>query len=180
MQARAARNSMRRQACCLVGTEREHGAAAVEFALIVIPLLLVVFAIVNFGLIFSAQLVLNNAARDASRYGVVQGLNNASLDCQTIANYARTIGTPPGAAPVDVHVAVSSYTGAQACDLARGSTAVSGSASSHPCSGSGSDPAAERPLTVTLRYDYRSIVPLVPPYSTTLTATGSFRCEYTS
>ena len=180
MQGLAARWSMRRQGCRLVDDGGEHGAAAVEFALIVIPLLLIVFAIVNYGMLFSAQLVLNNAARDASRYGVVQGLDSASLDCQTIANYARTIGTPPGAAPTEVQVSVYDYTGADACDLAQGSTAVSGSTGAHPCAGSGTDPVADRPLTVKLRYDYRSLVPLVPPYSTTLTATGSFRCEYTT
>jgi Flp pilus assembly protein TadG len=49
----------------------ERGAAAVEFALVLIPLLVVISGIVNFGVIFAQQLSLDNATRAAARAGVV-------------------------------------------------------------------------------------------------------------
>src|SRR5215204_889408 len=51
---------------------RDEGAAAVEFALVVLPLLLLVFGIISFGLYFAGSLGLSNATREAARYGVVQ------------------------------------------------------------------------------------------------------------
>ena len=47
--------------------KRERGAAAVEFALVVLPLLLLLFGIIEFGRIYFIQLSLTNAARDAVR-----------------------------------------------------------------------------------------------------------------
>jgi hypothetical protein len=49
----------------------ERGAAAVEFAIVIIPLMLVICGIVNFGVIFAQQLSLDNATRAAARAGVV-------------------------------------------------------------------------------------------------------------
>lgn len=49
----------------------ERGAAAVEFAIVMLPLLLVICGIVNFGVIFAQQLSLDNATRAAARAGVV-------------------------------------------------------------------------------------------------------------
>ena len=49
----------------------DRGAAAVEFALVVIPLLLVIGGIVNFGVAFANQISLDNAVRQAARAGVV-------------------------------------------------------------------------------------------------------------
>jgi Flp pilus assembly protein TadG len=49
----------------------ERGAAAVEFAFIVIPLMFIICGIVNFGVIFAQQLSLDNATRAAARAAVV-------------------------------------------------------------------------------------------------------------
>jgi Flp pilus assembly protein TadG len=49
------------------GAKRERGAAAVEFALVVLPLLLLLFGIIEFGRVYFVQLSLTNAARDAAR-----------------------------------------------------------------------------------------------------------------
>jgi hypothetical protein len=54
----------------------ERGAAAVEFGFIVIPLMLIICGIVNFGVIFAQQLSLDNATRAAARAAVV----NADVD----------------------------------------------------------------------------------------------------
>ena len=49
----------------------ERGAAAVEFALVLLPLCLILLGIIEFGWIFNQQISLSNAAREAARYYVV-------------------------------------------------------------------------------------------------------------
>ena len=48
----------------------EHGAAAVEFALVVPILLLLVVG--NYSFVFAQQISLNNGARQAARHAVVE------------------------------------------------------------------------------------------------------------
>jgi Flp pilus assembly protein TadG len=153
----------------------ESGAAAVEFALVVPFLLLIVFGIINFGLIFASQISLNSAARDASRAGVVQPLGGVGLTCAAIATAARNNGGTIGAPSAAVAVTVTGPSGST-CSLAARSSTVIGSGSSPPCIGSST--LADPQLTVKLTNEYTSPVPLVPPSTLTQTATGKFQCEY--
>ncbi|HBX24061.1 MAG TPA: pilus assembly protein [Desulfotomaculum sp.] len=63
--------------------KREDGAALVEFALVVMLLLMIVFSIIEFGRIFHAQLVVTHAAREGARVGVVT--NSANRDSQAVS-----------------------------------------------------------------------------------------------
>ena len=54
----------------------ERGASAVEFALVVIPLLMIIAGIVNFGFVFAQQLALDNSVRAGARAGVVNTGND--------------------------------------------------------------------------------------------------------
>ena len=54
-------------------TRRERGAAAVEFALLLPVLVLLVGGIVDYGRYFFTQLQLTNAAREGARAGIVGG-----------------------------------------------------------------------------------------------------------
>lgn len=47
---------------------RDRGAVAVEFALILLPMILIVFGIVEFGRAYNAQLSLQHAVREGARY----------------------------------------------------------------------------------------------------------------
>ena len=98
---------------------QDEGAAAVEFALVVIPLLLIVFGIINFGVIFASQIGLNSSARDASRSGVVKPLNQAQLSCSEIAIAARNNGGAFPTNPTQIGVTVTGPGGT--CSLAAGS-----------------------------------------------------------
>lgn len=69
----------------------EHGAAAVEFALVVLPLLLIIGGIVNFGVAFANQISLDNAVRQAARAAVVDVTPAPNLTT-VVANEYRPLG----------------------------------------------------------------------------------------
>jgi len=50
---------------------REHGAAAVEMALVLPVLLVIVFGIIDFGFLFNAQISLTQATREGVRVGAI-------------------------------------------------------------------------------------------------------------
>ena len=55
-----------------VNRRREHGAAAVEFALVMPILFLAVFGIIQYGLFFNDSLNVRQGVREAVRMGVVR------------------------------------------------------------------------------------------------------------
>ena len=55
----------------------ERGAAAVEFAIILPVLLLVMFGIIEFGTLMYDQIMVTNAAREGARWGSVQSVSLA-------------------------------------------------------------------------------------------------------
>ena len=72
--------------------KREQGATVVEFALVVVPLLIIVFGIVEFGIIFMQIHLVENAAREGVRRGVVAD------------TYTCFSETPTGDCPDNVNV----------------------------------------------------------------------------
>ena len=70
----------------------ERGAAAVEFALVVPLLLMLVFGIVDFGYMVNRVSMVNNAARDAAREGSLAG-TQASITATATAALDGVPGT---------------------------------------------------------------------------------------
>lgn len=56
-------------------TPRDRGAAAVEFALLLPLLMLMVFGIIDFGRALNAQITLTQAAREGARVAAIGGQN---------------------------------------------------------------------------------------------------------
>jgi Flp pilus assembly protein TadG len=153
-------------------TERaDDGAAAVEFALVVPLLVMLVFGIVGFGVLFAQQLSLSNSARQGARFGVV-----ASHSCAQILHEVQQSATTLGMKETDVAVEVTSMSGTATATPCPAATSYSGStATTVPCQGS--DPDDE--IIVTTGYRSRLVVPLVVVSPTfDLAATGVFRCEF--
>jgi hypothetical protein len=83
----------------------ESGASAVEFALLLPVLMLILFGIIEFGLALHRQAILTNASREGARLGIVSSVPpidlaavNAKIDSYLIAagiNPADVSRTPP-------------------------------------------------------------------------------------
>ena len=156
---------------------RDSGASAVEFALVMPVLLLFIYGIIAFGFVFSQQIALNNAARDASRAGVVQPLVTAStLTCQQIADKARDgMSSTIGIGPSNLNtVAVTIKRDATSvCSMASGSSSATNPAVT-PCTGA----TATSNLTVTTTFQSVTPVPLPVISNISLSSSGVFACEY--
>jgi len=93
------------------GLRSESGASAVEFALLLPVLMMILFGIIEFGFALYQQAILTNASREGARLGIVQSIPaittaqiNAAIDTYlnptgiNPANVSRTIvaGGPTG------------------------------------------------------------------------------------
>ena len=50
---------------------RAHGQSLVEFALVLVPLLMLILGVIQFGLIFNSYVTMTNAAREGARSGTI-------------------------------------------------------------------------------------------------------------
>jgi TadE-like protein len=82
----------------------QQGVAAVEFALALPLLLMLVFGLIDFGLAMYAKGLITNASQEGARFGAIYRLNSLSVsDIQThVQAYLQTAGFP---APVTITVA---------------------------------------------------------------------------
>src|SRR5687767_9779325 len=64
---------------------REDGAVLVEFALVLVPLALLVFGIMHFGLMLNAKIDETHLTNEAARYATVN--QNPGGDTQTLQDY---------------------------------------------------------------------------------------------
>lgn len=81
------------------GNKKQGGVVAVEFAILLIPMVLIVFGITELGRAFYQYNTLVKATRDAARYKSVtnQGANEAEAKCLAVTgNYANTNGSCAG------------------------------------------------------------------------------------
>lgn len=136
--------------------DSDRGAAAIEFALIMVPLFLLVGGIVDFGYIFAQKIALNQAVREGARVAVVQ-----------------PVGTPPTTTSLVRNAAADSFIA--------NPTAIAVSTS-----GSCSSPGIGNNLEVTATYVTSGPLGLVGALTfgqvdldnVTLTSQATFRCEW--
>lgn len=128
----------------------DRGAAAVEFALILPLLVLLLFGVIQFGLVFAQVLSLNSGARQGARLGVVPGTN-----CAGVISATKSAAETVALSASDVQVTV----GAGCAGLSK------------PCTKRGD------PLTVQAQRDYIIAIPLFGDPTVTLQGKGEYRCE---
>jgi Flp pilus assembly protein TadG len=78
-----------------------RGAEAVEFALVLPILMLVVAGIFDMGFLFNNYETLTNAAREGARLAVVPGMGENEVDTR-VKQYLQADGMNPDAADIDV------------------------------------------------------------------------------
>ena len=141
----------------------ERGASAVEFALLVPVLTLLIFGIISFGVIFAQQIALGNSARQVARSGAVSGPT-----CGTLTSQARTDATTIAVNSANVGVTIQKRRASDGAVVN-----LCGNAADKPCDGS----AVGDNLMVTTSYTSQMLTPFVQP-SFNLRAVGEFRCEF--
>jgi Flp pilus assembly protein TadG len=162
------------------GRDSQAGAAAVEFALVLPILLLLVFGIIQFGFFLAQQNALNGAVRTGARYGSVNAFAAFTATPHTCAsvitkvrNAATTIGMDGSAVAVTVSVG-----GTLKCQSAANASVPVNVVP--PCKGAPNiDPATPQTLTVNATFQSNFFVPVpLAGNSLTLKSGGGYQCEY--
>jgi Flp pilus assembly protein TadG len=139
---------------------REDGAAAVEFALVVSLLVMLVFGLMEYGLAFWQIQNLRSATREGARVAAVRGSTD---QISTAMENASAGSIPPGS---------SGYF----------SVTVGGVPSTTGCTGStmGQEVTVlldNGSLDANVQEAFSIEVPLLPPVTLNPTLSGTFRCE---
>jgi Flp pilus assembly protein TadG len=164
------------------GGRPEGGAAAVEFALVMPILVLLISSIVGFGVVLAQQMALGNAARQTARQAVVAGsfcgtggpagsATSTMLKDEAKSN-ATTLFVTKANVAVEIKRATSTPTEGYSTAWTGTCTGDSGTAA-QACSGSTSGDN----VYVRMRYTSTLSLPFFQP-SFQLSAIGAFRCEF--
>lgn len=141
---------------------REHGAAAVEFAILVPVLVMIVFGIVYFSIYFNAAQGTQAAAREGARLASLRG-SSANAACLAAKDALAGVSVDSGSATFGV--------AAGAAPTAFSGSCSASSSTSYPCiNGTGN-------VFVTVKADVTFAVPLVFTGAKTVSSTARFRCE---
>jgi Flp pilus assembly protein TadG len=137
---------------------RERGAAAVEFALVLPILVMILLGIVDFGLEINSQAILANAAREGARVASLGGTRADAASAVTTAS-ASLLNVNAGNPVVTI-----------TCRKPGGTTCASGF---------DTDKASGGTVIVTVSYVYSWISPAILglPGSTTISKTSEMRIE---
>ena len=128
----------------------QRGAAALEFAIVLPVLILLLVGVVDFGMVMGAQAQVSNAAREGARAGALTGLQPQAVGAVTAA-----IAGMPGATKAGTQTTVTCTTPAgSACSLTD-STSDTGSM-----------------ITVKVTYVHTWLSPVILGFSPTITLSG--------
>jgi Flp pilus assembly protein TadG len=116
--------SARRRAAGRSGSEKEKGAVAVEFALVLPIFLVLVFGIFEFGRAFNIQVSLSEAARESARYAAVHS-SDAGFSVGAAQDAGVTAAPSVALTAANVEIAYRDLNGSAASSCASGVNVVS-------------------------------------------------------
>lgn len=128
-------------------TARERGAAAVEMAIVLPVLILILGGIIDFGRAFYTQVIITNGAREGARAAIVLTTGTPNSNIQSRALAGTTALTPAATATVNQN-----------------------------CVGASASTLADVTVSVSFNYFFLSIIPGIPS-STTLSSKGVMACQ---
>ena len=153
---------------------RERGASLVEYAFVVILFFTLIFGISGFGHALYVYHHLNNAAKEATRYGAVRGLTCGDDSSCVASNSASGITGPTTVADVQAYVQSITPPSIDSTQLVIVPCGVSGTTCSPVVTGAPDfcnvALTANKPqctVQVQVAYAYNFIFPLIPAVTTT-------------
>lgn len=100
---------MNRAFCKLHG--KQEGQALVEFALVLVILLILIMGIIDFGMAFHGLVTVNTAAREGARQGVVLENADGEVTTETVESAAHRVASTLPGSPESVTVSVNGGAG---------------------------------------------------------------------
>jgi Flp pilus assembly protein TadG len=147
---------------------KDDGASAVEFALVLPVLIILIFGGIAFGTLFAQKLALSNASREAARLAVVP-----NRTCGDVLASAQSGANSIGMNGSATKVFITRTGGSSPCGNDASYTATE--KAQLPCQGS----AANDEITVNVQYSSRLLIPLLfSDRRFDIDGTGVFRCEF--
>lgn len=137
--------------------QARSGAAAIETALIMIPMLMMFFGIFEYGRLLLDWNILNNAAREGCRYALVNNTNS-------------TVST-------SVQSLVTNYMGQEINSFTNFTITVSGTHAGVATTVNNLVAGDLISVTVSGKYKFMNIIPFVTMPSLTITSTVTMVCE---
>lgn len=153
----------------------DEGASAVEMALVLPILVLLVFGIISFGTLFAQQLALNNGVRQGARLVVVAGSPTTQTCSQAVQAVRDSTGPAIAMDTDDVNVVVT-RTGSTPCG-----TAANPTSNTVVCRDSIDSDNSQESVVVTATYPADLLVPMpIPgfPSQFDLEAKAVYKCEF--
>jgi Flp pilus assembly protein TadG len=148
-----------------VRSPRERGQGLVEFSLVLMPLLLVLLGIIQFGFIFNTYVTMTNAAREGARTGTIYVYDGSLSKVQNDVARNNTIKTAlTGSMNYLSKTAPQFTTGGSWTSSNGGLTFTNGDivvAYAVPSGITDSDPRTGEQVTVTAVYHQDIIIPLI-------------------
>ena len=150
---------------------REHGAALVEFALIVPLLSMFLFGIVQFGIAYDKQQSINSAAREGARLAALESSTLSDIATRAVESYDASAA--PGEDPtVTVYDDAGNVHGTRSPD---GTYSVDSTDETlMPC---GEASPGSNFVRVVVSTPYEITIPFLSVQNITIDSEAEFRCE---
>lgn len=155
-----------------IGPGDQRGVAAVEFALVVLPLLMIVFGVISFGIVLAQKAAISNGVRAGARYGSVN-VYPSGHTCENVIEKTRESASTIGIADVSEIAVTVKRDSATVCSTIDGPPT-----GLPPCTNLDPDTGVSETLYVEATFPATITVPGLSIAPFDLTSTGAYRCEY--